>query len=459
MSDSAELVRRPQPFRAVSYPWRLYCGAGALDNLPAEVARHGARRAFVICGQTVAHRTNLLARIRDRLGDVYGGVFDRMDKDSSYSAVRAATDAARAAAADLLIAVGGGSVIVGARVIAILLAEKGDAYELMTQYPEGKPPVSPRLMAPKLPIVNVLTTPTTAMNRAGSGLGTMSSIIAWSSSIRRRAPSRSSGTRKPCSPPRCRWRVRRARRPSRAALHGVAGGSTNPLVEGDHLQAFRLASRALPRLVAEPDDAAPRIDLCTAAFLQNRAADDGAARDARDRASSAAYALATALHIRYDHVGQGEATSAVTPTVVRGWAASRGAGGRRMAEALGVATERMAPEAASAAAADALDAFYRGIGMPARVRELGIPEAELPLLARDTLKNFNANRGAPPTTRTRCSTCCGRAGDQPALLVNAPYRGRAGACLRGGRGDGSSEPFPPRETTTQRPREWERLSG
>jgi hypothetical protein len=34
--------------------------------------------------------------------------------------------------------------------------------------------------------------------------------------------------------------------------------------------------------------------------------------------------------------------------------------------------------------------------MPARVRDLGIPEAELPLLARDTLKNFNANRGARP---------------------------------------------------------------
>ncbi len=51
---------------------------------------------------------------------------------------------------------------------------------------------------------------------------------------------------------------------------------------------------------------------------------------------------------------------------------------------------------AGPAAAQALEAFYRGIDMPARVRELGISEAELPLLARDTLKNFNANRGARP---------------------------------------------------------------
>jgi alcohol dehydrogenase class IV len=393
MSDSAEPAVRSRPFRAVSYAWRLYCGTGALDNLAAEVARHGAHRAFVICGQTVAHRTNLLQRIRDRLGDVYGGVFDRMDKDSSYPAVRAATEAARAARADLLIAVGGGSVIVGARVTAILLAEKGDAYELMTQYPEGQPPVSPRLMAPKLPIVNVLTTPTTAMNRAGSGLKndaldhrmeffdpkTRPVALFWDAEALLTAPpslARATGTTT-----------------FTGCVHSIAAGSANPLVEGDHRQAFRLASRALPRLVAAPDDAGPRIDLCAAAFLQNRAADDGAAGDGRDRVSSAAYALATALHVRYDRVGQGEATSAVTPTVVRRLGGASGDGGRRMAEALGAATDGVAPEAA---AADALEAFYRGIDMPTRVRELGIPDAELPLVARDTLKNFNANRGERP---------------------------------------------------------------
>ena len=34
--------------------------------------------------------------------------------------------------------------------------------------------------------------------------------------------------------------------------------------------------------------------------------------------------------------------------------------------------------------------------MPSRVRDLEIPEADLPLLAKDTLKNFNANRGDRP---------------------------------------------------------------
>jgi len=78
---------------------------------------------------------------------------------------------------------------------------------------------------------------------------------------------------------------------------------------------------------------------------------------------------------------------------VRRLGGGSGAGARRMAEALGAATDPAPP---AAAVADALEAFYRRIDMPARVRDLGIPEADLPLLARDTLKNFNANRGERP---------------------------------------------------------------
>src|SRR5439155_3991112 len=193
--------------------------------------------------------------------------FDAMDKDSSYAAASAATDAARSASADLLIAVGGGSVIVGTRAVAIFLAEQGDPFDLMTQYPDGKPAYSPRLMAPKLPIVNVVTTPTTAMNRAGTGLKndqldhrmeyydpkTRPSALFWDSEALLTAPPdllRSTGTTT-----------------FTGTLRGISQASPNPLVEGDRLQAFRLAKRALPTAVEAPENPAPRIDLCAAALL------------------------------------------------------------------------------------------------------------------------------------------------------------------------------------------------
>jgi alcohol dehydrogenase class IV len=382
-------------FRAVSFPWRLHVGADALNQLADEVRRAKAQRAFVVCGQTVAHKANLLSRVKDQLGSLFAGVFDSMGKDSSWPAVQQAVEAARAVGADLLIAVGGGSVIVGTRAVAILLAEKGDPYTLMTQYPEGQPPVSPRLMAPKPPIINVLTTPTTAMNRAGTGLKndqldhrmefydpkTRPAAIFWDAEALMTAPPdllRSTATTTFSN-----------------SVRHLGIPPMNPLVEGDRLQAFRLLRRALPRVMSEPDDVNLRIDLCTAAFLENRAADDGAdRRRERDQTSSRAYALATALHIRYDLVRQGEATSAVVPTVTRLTPPRDVSVAARIAGALGVWKEGMSSEAAAAATAAALESLFTSIGMPTRVRALEIPEPELPLVARDTLKNFNANPGA-----------------------------------------------------------------
>jgi alcohol dehydrogenase class IV len=387
------------PFRAVSYPWRLYAGVEALRHLRDEVQRQKAQRAFVVCGQTVAHRTNLLARIQEQLGPLYAGVFAAMDKDSTWPAVQRATAAAREAEADLLIAVGGGSVIVGTRVVAILLAEKGDPYALMTQYPEGKPAFSPRLMAPKPPIVNVVTTPTTAMNRAGSGLKndaldhrmefydpkTRPVALFWDAEALLTAPPelvRSTATTT-----------------FSGSLRSLGAHTTNPLVASDYQQAFQLLYRAMPRIMAEPDNATLRIDLCAAAFLMNRAADDDAGRRTeRDQTSSSAYALATALHIRYHHVGQGEATSAVMPMVTRLTPPPDTERAARIAAALGVWQDGMSSGTAAATTAAALEAFYRTVGMPTRVRELDVPEAELPLVAHDTLKNFNANPGARSET-------------------------------------------------------------
>jgi len=384
-------------FRAVSYPLRLYSGTGALDKLKTEVERQKAKRAFVICGQTIAHKTDLLARVSDNLGSLYAGAFGGMDKDSSWPAVEKGVVAAKEANADLLVAVGGGSVIVGARVVAILLAEEGDPFDLMTQYPDGKPAYSPRLMAPKPPIINVATTPNTAMNRAGSGLKnedldhrmeyydpkTRPVAVFWDAEALLTAPSeliRSTATTNFSS-----------------TLRTLGETDMSPLVEGDHRQGFKLLRDALPRIMEEPDNAALRIDLCAAAFLQNRAGDDDQGRrTARDQTGASAYALATALHIRYHHVWQGESTSCVMPTVTRLTPPDNAESAARIADAMGVWRKGMNSVDAANATADRLEEIYREIGMPSRIRDVDIPKADLTLLAQDTLKNFNANPGNRP---------------------------------------------------------------
>ena len=132
-------VQSTHDFRLISYPVRVYSGQDALDSLPAEVGRHRTKRVFVVCGRSVSRNTTVVTRIRELLGERFAGLYDEMGKDSPIEDVVAARDKARAASADLLIAVGAGSVLQGTRVVAVLLAESEPVEQLITQYPPGRP--------------------------------------------------------------------------------------------------------------------------------------------------------------------------------------------------------------------------------------------------------------------------------------------------------------------------------
>ena len=75
-------------FRAAGYDWRLYCGANAIETgLKESVERVRAKRAFVICSPSVNQRTDTVRRIAATLGTLYAGVFDGIEKDSTYESV------------------------------------------------------------------------------------------------------------------------------------------------------------------------------------------------------------------------------------------------------------------------------------------------------------------------------------------------------------------------------------
>ena len=385
MSDTA--------FRAAGYSWRLHCGRKVIEQgLQQAVDRAGAKRAFVVCSPSVNRRTDTVRRIEAVLGDRYAGVFDGIEKDSTYASVRAAKEAANEAAADLLIAVGGGSVIVATRAVAIFMAEPDDPFQIMTQYPEGKPAYSPRLLAPKPPIINIPTTPTSAMNRAGTGLK--------NPDLDHRMEYFDPKTRPQAifldedallsAPPEL---IRSTATTLFAGLVGaMAQPEMNPLAEGDRNHAFRLAHRAYPRLVDETDNPSLRTDLCIAAFLVNRAEDDGSRRF-RGGAFSGNYAVSTALHVRYPHVGQGESTSVVHAAKIRLTESVDARAAQQVAEALGVWRDGMEGRQAALAVADKLEALYARIGVPTRLRQLNIPRQDLRNIANETVKNFNANAG------------------------------------------------------------------
>jgi alcohol dehydrogenase class IV len=381
------------PFRAAGYAWRLHCGRHVIEqSLKEAVDRAGAKRALVICSPSVNRRTDTVRRISDTLGGVYAGVYDSIEKDSTYASVCAATWAARDASADALIAVGGGSVVVATRAVAIFLAEPGDPFLIMTQYPEGKPAYSPRLLAPKLPIINIPTTPTSAMNRAGTGLKNPDldhRMEYFDPKTRPQAIFLDDDALLSAPPDLIRSTATTVFATNVAAMSQI---DINPLAEGDRNHAFRLAHRAYPRLMAELDNPSLRIDLSLAAFLQNRTEDDGSRRF-RGGAFAGDYAVSTALHVRYPHIGQGEATSVVHAPKIRLTQNIDVRSARQVAEGLNAWRDGMDAPQAALAVADTLEALYTRVGVPAQLRQLQIPRDDLRAIANETVKNFNANAG------------------------------------------------------------------
>lgn len=88
-------------FNATGYPFHLYSGKDALENLPRELARAGATRALLVCGQSVATRTNLVERVRGIIGSKLAGVYSGLPKDAPLDNVLSAVEAARQHQADL----------------------------------------------------------------------------------------------------------------------------------------------------------------------------------------------------------------------------------------------------------------------------------------------------------------------------------------------------------------------
>jgi len=274
--------------------------------------------------------------------------------------------------------------------VAILMAEKRPVDQLITQYPENAPAISPKLMEPKVPIINVLTAGTSAQNRAGSAVKdpnrdhrmeffdpkTRPVSVFWDAEALMTAPLSLVRTTTVSSV----WR----------SAMNLGALRVGPLSEGDRLQAFRLARYALEHL-GDGSDVTPRIAVCAAAFLQNRDADDGGMSAGKHWVERVVYAFATSLFQMHTQIGQGEASAALTPTVMRKLGHRNPEAMALIAQGLEVWRDGDSIDSAPEKAAGELERLFKNAGMPVRVAELKIPRESLPLILENSLKNFNAD--------------------------------------------------------------------
>jgi maleylacetate reductase len=96
----------------------------AEEGLDRVIDLFGYKRVFVVCSRTLNIRTDVIDRIRKRLGERLVGLTDEVGEHSPLSNVIKAALAVRDSRADVIVSVGGGSVMDMCKAIQLCLSEK-----------------------------------------------------------------------------------------------------------------------------------------------------------------------------------------------------------------------------------------------------------------------------------------------------------------------------------------------
>ena len=132
-------------------------GTPAAEAVVGQLDRLGATRAFLMVSGTLNRGTDEIEKIRTALGARCVGTFDAMPAHTPRAGVIAASEQARAARADLIVTVGGGSITDGAKAVQICLANdvrRVEDIDRVRAYKGGVPKLNP-------PVVRQISVPTT----------------------------------------------------------------------------------------------------------------------------------------------------------------------------------------------------------------------------------------------------------------------------------------------------------
>ncbi|MBI4588956.1 MAG: iron-containing alcohol dehydrogenase [Candidatus Rokubacteria bacterium] len=355
---------------------RVIYGAGSLADLPKEIDRLAVQRAFVVTGQSLATKTEWISRVQDLLGDRCAGVFARASAHVPKRTIVEAAAEARAAQADCLVSVGGGSPIDTAKGVALALAEEIRDEAGLTPYAgwhgRGKEPFAASGPLPHIAIPTTLSagehsgnfgmTDEAARRKDGAGHPLLvPRVVVLDPEITRDTPEwlwTSTGIR--------------------ALDHAVERFYTpshQPLTDVLCLEAIRLLVRELPVTLHTPANLEARLACQLAAWFS--------LFGAFNARTGLSHAIGHQLGGRCG-VPHGQTSCVILPHVMVFNVPAAADRLAQIGEAAGVMMEGRSTEDAARAAAKTVARIIKALGCPTRLTEVGVTEADLRPLAQAT---------------------------------------------------------------------------
>ncbi|MBH5403063.1 iron-containing alcohol dehydrogenase [Bradyrhizobium sp. CNPSo 4010] len=343
-------------------------GHPAAGAIVAQMDRLGTRRAFLMVSGTLNRQTDEITKIRDALGARCAGLFDAMPAHTPREAVIAATQAARAAEADLIVTVGGGSITDGAKAVQLCLANDINDIAGIDRIRVHKG-VAPEMIAPT---VRQISVPTTI---AGGEFSSIAGVTDRAAQVKQML-------RHPLTVPRAtildpaitvhtpEWLfLSTGIRAVDHCVEAICSRETHPYADAQAVKGLAMLADALPRVKADPLDLDARMDAQIGTWLSMGALAAGVPMGA---SHGIGYVLGGAFDVPHGY------TSCVMLPAVMRWNA------RDNAERQTIVAAAMGYPGRDAA--DVLDAFIRSLGMPRSLADVRISPEHFDAIAQAAMR-------------------------------------------------------------------------
>ena len=356
-------------------PTRIVFGNEKIDSLRDEVKKLGGKRVLVLSGRTVAEKTDSVRRINEGLGDLSAGVYSGLIQRAPLSTAIEAANMAVANGVDTLVGVGGSTISDAARMIAVLMAEGITTVDQLRQLGEDQDmALEPNLDGKSLPLqVSIPTTLSAGEFNMGGG-NVLDDQAGHKIRVRHPRlyadlimldPVMTEGT------PDWLW-LSTGVKALDHCIERLYSTGNQPAIDAPVLAAAEMLFTYLPKSRESDVDPEARLQCLVAAWMSMMGAPNFS--------MGLSHAIGHIIGVHYS-VGHGYTSCVTQPYVMEFNRPVSAAKQALLARSAGLDTRGMNDEAAAEAAARAVDDFIMGMGMPHRLRELEIPEEDLPKIA------------------------------------------------------------------------------